>query len=153
MISPDPKRVAHSVQEHHGGSKSEKRRRSFVIQTMLRDSDIFLRCGRKGSFILRFCISFDACRRVVEDKQRAHSVLRHHTSWIADTEYPCGMIYFPIFSQDRSVDLNKGKEIRVSPYRLAAHLATAFATFSLLVHTGFQVRAWMSGGFESGSSA
>lgn len=27
----------------------------------------------------------------------------------------------------------------MSPYRLAAHLATAFATFSLLVHTGFQV--------------
>lgn len=41
--------------------------------------------------------------------------------------------------QDRSADLAVGKEIRVSPYRLAAHLATAFATFSLLVHTGFQV--------------
>ena len=27
----------------------------------------------------------------------------------------------------------------MSPYRLAAHLATAFLTFSLLVHTGFQV--------------
>ncbi|CAN0062368.1 unnamed protein product, partial [Ectocarpus sp. 8 AP-2014] len=40
--------------------------------------------------------------------------------------------------EDRSADLAVGKEIRVSPYRLAAHLATAFATFSLLVHTGFQ---------------
>ncbi|CAN0225215.1 unnamed protein product [Ectocarpus fasciculatus] len=40
--------------------------------------------------------------------------------------------------EDRSQDLAVGKEIRVSPYRLAAHLATAFATFSLLVHTGFQ---------------
>lgn len=40
--------------------------------------------------------------------------------------------------EDRSADLAAGKEIRVSPYRLAAHLATAFATFSLLVHTGLQ---------------
>ncbi|CAN0199221.1 unnamed protein product, partial [Ectocarpus sp. 12 AP-2014] len=40
--------------------------------------------------------------------------------------------------EDRSADLAVGKEIRVSPYRLAAHLATAFTTFSLLVHTGFQ---------------
>lgn len=41
--------------------------------------------------------------------------------------------------QNRNEDLATGKEIRVSPYRLAAHLATAFATFSLLVHTGLQV--------------
>lgn len=50
------------------------------------------------------------------------------------------MLGFVLLSQDRSADLAVGKEIRVSPYRLAAHLATAFATFSLLVHTGFQVR-------------
>ena len=42
--------------------------------------------------------------------------------------------------QNRNEDLATGKEIRVSPYRLAAHLATAFATFSLLVHTGLQVK-------------
>lgn len=40
--------------------------------------------------------------------------------------------------ENRHEDLASGKEIRVSPYRLAAHLATAFATFSLLVHTGLE---------------
>ena len=47
--------------------------------------------------------------------------------------------WISLLFQDRTADLAVGKEIRVSPYRLAAHLATAFATFSLLVHTGFQV--------------
>lgn len=44
------------------------------------------------------------------------------------------------YSQNRDADLSSGKEIRVSPYRLAAHLGTAFVTFSLLVHTGLLVR-------------
>lgn len=53
--------------------------------------------------------------------------------------------------QDRSEDLATGKQVRVSPYRLAAHLGTAFVTFSLLVHTGFQVKTVGGGGRFCGS--
>jgi cytochrome c oxidase assembly protein subunit 15 len=33
---------------------------------------------------------------------------------------------------------NQAREIRVSPYRLSAHLGMAFTTFALLVHTGLE---------------
>jgi len=50
-----------------------------------------------------------------------------------------GLVGWWMVKSGLDVDPNQKKEIRVSPYRLATHLAMAFTTYTTLLWTGFDV--------------
>eukprot|EP01035_Chromulina_nebulosa_P016867 gene16867-22354_t len=50
-----------------------------------------------------------------------------------------GVVGWWMVKSGLDVDPNQKKEIRVSPYRLATHLAMAFTTYTTLLWTGFDV--------------